>query len=329
MRRTALIAALLLAIAACSPADDGATATSVGDTTTTLGVTTTQAPATTTTATADVGFPATVEADNGTVTIESRPVAIVSLSSVATEMLFEIGAGPQVVAVDDQSNYPSDAPSTELSGFTPNLEAILAFEPDLVVISFDPGDLVAGLETAGVSVISYSAAFTISDVYRQIAGLGIATGNVEIADKVNEQIEADLAEIVDTSAGAGQDVTYYHEIDNTFYTVTSSTFFGEIYSLFGLVNIADPADEDGASFGYPQLSSEFIVASDPNLIFLANVLYGESAETVATRPGWDVLTAVTEGNIVELDSDVASRWGPRIVDFAQSIANALQEYHSG
>jgi iron complex transport system substrate-binding protein len=98
--------------------------------------------------------------------------------------------------------------------------------------------------------------------------------------------------------------------------------------MFGLENIADPADEDGSAFGYPQLSSEYIVSADPDLIFLADVLYGESAETVAARPGWDVLTAVQEGNVVGLDSDIASRWGPRIVDFAESIADAVEAYVS-
>ena len=97
----------------------------------------------------------------------------------------------------------------------------------------------------------------------------------------------------------------------------------------GMVNIADDADSDGAAFGYPQLSSEYIVAADPNIVFLADVLYGESLETVAARPGWDVMTAVRNGNIVELDSDVASRWGPRIVDFAQAISDALGRYSGG
>jgi iron complex transport system substrate-binding protein len=124
-------------------------------------------------------------------------------------------------------------------------------------------------------------------------------------------------------------VTYYHEIDNTLYTVTSSTFFGEIYGLFGMVNIADAADEDGSAFGYPQLSSEYIVADDPEIIFLADVLYGESAETVAERPGWAVMTAVQNGDIVELDSDIASRWGPRIVDLARDIAAALETHGAG
>lgn len=316
MRKTAIGAALLLLLAACSPSGGEST------TTTSMVTTTTMPPATTTTAEV-ADFPATVVADNGEMIIEERPDAIVSLSSVATEMLFEIGAGPQVIAVDDQSNYPADAPMTDLSGFTPNLEAILSYEPDLVVISFDPGDLVAGLESAGVAVVSYGAAVVIDDVYRQIERLGIATGNHEVAVKVNEGIRGDLESVTARVGGAGEGVTYFHEIDNTLYTVTSSTFFGEIYSLFGMVNIADPADEDGSAFGYPQLSAEYIVAADPDYIFLADTLYGESAETVASRPGWDVLSAVSNGRVVELDSDVASRWGPRIVDFAESIADAL------
>ncbi len=96
-----------------------------------------------------------------------------------------------------------------------------------------------------------------------------------------------------------------------------------------MTNIADPADEDGSAFGYPQLSGEFVVAADPDIIFLANVLYGESSETVSARPGWESMSAVREGNIVELDSDVASRWGPRIVEFARSILEALEEYQAG
>ena len=330
MKRTALLLVLLLGVAACSPSDTASTTTTQPVTTTSVDATTTTAPEPTTTTTiAEDGFPVDVEADNGTVTIDQRPQAIISLSATATEMLFEIGAGPQVVAVDDQSNYPAEAPMTDLSGFTPNLEAILAFEPDLVVITFDPGDLITGLEGAGVPVLSYTAAFTIDDVYRQMEALGTATGNLDGAQTANAQIESEMAAIVEGSAGGGDGITYYHEIDALLYSVTSVTFFGEIYSLFGMTNIADPADEDGSAFGYPQLSGEFVVASDPNIIFLADTLYGESAETVAARPGWDVMTAVQSGAVVELDSDVASRWGPRIVEFAQAIADALEEYNAG
>jgi iron complex transport system substrate-binding protein len=330
MRRSFLLLAMLLIVAACGTTGTRGDATS----TTRVAATTTEEPVTTstteaiTTSTLEATFPVTIEADNGSVTIEQMPEAIVSLSSTATEMLFAIGAGDQVVAVDDQSNFPEEAPVTDLSGFTPNIEAILANEPDLVVIGYEPGDLVASLDAAGVPVIFHNAAFTLEDTYRQIESLGFATGHVAEALSLSESIESDLVAIAEKTSDVPDGTTYYHELDNTFYTATSSTFFGQIYEMFGLENIADPADEDGSAAGYPQLSSEYIVSADPDLIFLADVLYGESAETVAARPGWDVLTAVQEGNVIELDSDVASRWGPRIVDFAESVADAVEAYVS-
>jgi iron complex transport system substrate-binding protein len=317
---------ILMTVAACGPGDDTATTNDAGaGPTTSPGPTTTLAPPTTEVPPA--GYPATIEADNGEVTIEEMPVSIVSLSSTATEMLFAIGAGSQVVAVDDQSNYPVEAPMSDLSGFNPNVEAILGLEPDLVVIGYDPGELVASLQAGDVPVINYSAAITIDDVYRQIEALGAVTGHPREAHAVNESIAADLAEITEQAPDA-TGVTYYHELDNTLYTATSSTFYGQIYGLFGFENIADPADEDGSAFGYPQLSSEYVVSADPDIIFLANTLYGESAETVASRPGWGALSAVEDGNVVELDSDIASRWGPRIVDFAEAVSDAIGAYVS-
>lgn len=323
MKRSAPLLAGLLLVAACGTSGiDGGTATTVTGPATT---TTTQAPATTA---AEQSFPVTVEADNGPVTIDAMPQAVVSLSSTATEMLFAIGAGPQVVAVDDQSNHPEDAPVTDLSGFTPNIEAILSYEPDLVVVGFEPGGLVEALAAADLPVIFYDAAAELDDTYRQIEGLGAATGHVEEANAVNETIQNGIEAAVADAPEIPQGTDYYHEVDNTYFTATSTTFIGQIYSKFGLENIADPADEDGSSFGYPQLSSEYIVSADPDLIFLANAFYGESAETVSQRPGWDVLTAVREGNVVELNSDIVSRWGPRIVEFAESVSDALASYVS-
>lgn len=329
MRRSSLLLATLLIVAACGTTGTGgdATTTSTIGTTTTAPVATTSASDATTTTTVDAGFPVTVEADNGPVTIDETPDSIVSLSTVATEILFAIGSGDQVVAVDDQSNYPEEAPMTDLSGFTPNVEAILSYEPDLVFISYDPGDLVASLETAGVPVISFGAAATLDDTYRQIETTGVVTGHAEEASDVSESIEEGLREVADSAPEIPEGTSYFHEIDSNLYTLTSTTFFGQIYSMFGLENIADAADEDGS--GYPQLSSEFVVSADPDLVFLADTLYGESAETVAERPGWGSLTAVEEGNIVELDSDIASRWGPRIVEFAHSISDALAGYDTG
>lgn len=326
MRRSFLLLAALLVVAACGTTDTGGEDTTTAATDPT---TTTEASVTTsTTAPPAPGYPVTVEADNGTVTIEARPEAIVSLSSAATEMLFAIDAGQLVVAVDDQSNYPEEAPVTDLSGFTPNVEAILSYEPDLVVVGFEPGGLVEALEAADIPVIFFNAAMSLDDTYRQIESLGQVTGQEEEAEAVNESIATGIEQAVVDAPELSEGADYYHELDNTFYTATSSTFIGQIYAMFGLENIADPADEDGSAFGFPQLSNEYIVGADPDLIFLANAFYGESAETVAARPGWDVLTAVREGNVVELNSDIVSRWGPRIVDFAESVSEALDAYVS-
>jgi iron complex transport system substrate-binding protein len=275
---------------------------------------------------AEVGFPVTVDAYGVPVTITARPERIVSLSPASTEGLFALGAGPQVVAVDEYSDFPAEAPTTTLSGFTPNLEAIVAFEPDLVVVSYDPGDLVAGLQSAGITVLVLPAAVTFDDVYTQLEILGVVTGNVGGAAELVASLQTRVAAIVATLPALERPLTYFHELDDTLYTVTSSTFVGAVYALLGLDNIADAADPDGASFGYPQLSAEFLLDADPDLVFLADTrCCATSAETFAQRPGFSALRAVQDGNVIELDDDVASRWGPRIVDLLEQAADALAQ----
>ena len=244
--------------------------------------------------------------------------SIVSLSPTATEILFAIGAGEQVIAVDDQSNFPSSAPMTDLSGYTPNVEEIAAYDPDLVVTSYDPGDLVDGLNVLGIKSLIQGAAMTLEDTYFQITELGELTGRSEEAEKLNEEIQSTVSSVAPFSG----ELTYYHEVDNTLFTTTSKTFLGQLYELMGLVNIADPADEAG--FGWPQLSSEFIVDSDPDLMFLADGDLGESAQTVSNRPGWSSMQAVAEGRIIVLDTDIASRWGPRVVDFLDQVKSEIE-----
>ncbi len=269
-------------------------------------------------------FPVTIEAANGEVTIPERPERIVSLSPTATEMLFAIDAGDQVEAVDDQSNYPSDAPMTDLSGFEPNVEAIVSYEPDLVVYSTEPGDLDASLLGLGIPALQQPAAVTLDDVSDQIEELGVATGNEPEAEAVVETMRDEIESITASIEPPSEPITYYHELDDTYYSVTSSTFIGQLYSLVGLENIADEAK--GAGGGYPQLSAEYIVDADPDLIFLADTkCCGQSQQTVAKRPGWAGIAAVENGGVIPLDDDVASRWGPRVVDYLRRIAEAVTD----
>lgn len=279
---------------------------------------------TTTAPAADEPF-ATVEAGNGVVEIPKRPTAIVSLSPTATEMLFAIGAGDRVIAVDPFSDFPPEAPVSDLDGFSPSVEAIAERQPDLVVLAFDPGDVVAGLEALGIETVVQDAAATLDDAYAQITELGEVTGQGDGAAALVASIRERLDELA-SGAPSAAGLTYYHELDTTLFTVTGSTFAGAIYGLFGLVNVADGADADGSAFGYPQLSEEYLVDADPDLVFLADTICCEqTAATVARRPGWDQLTAVRNGAVFELSDDIASRWGPRIVDFAEAIADALEE----
>ncbi|WP_419916420.1 ABC transporter substrate-binding protein [Candidatus Poriferisodalis sp.] len=247
---------------------------------------------------------------------------IVSISPTGTEILFAIGAGERVVAVDQFSYYPPEAPVTDLDGWNPNLEAIASYEPDLVVLQTN-GELIAGLEALGITVLAHDAPVVFDDVYAQIAQFGDVTGQVDEAAQLAADMQADIADLI-AAAPDASGLTYYHELDNTLYSVTSGTFIGQVYGLFGLDNVADPADADGSHFGYPQLSDEYLVDADPDLIFLADTLCcGQNAETVAARPGWNQLTAVQEGRVVEFSDDIVSRWGPRLVDFIAAISDAL------
>jgi iron complex transport system substrate-binding protein len=277
---------------------------------------------TTTTTEAASQFPVTIEADNGPVTIDKMPERIVSMSATSTEVLFAIGAGDAVVAVDSQSNHPPGVPTTDLSAFQPNVEAIATYEPDLVFISYDPGDLVAGLEAIGITVIVHGTAFSLDAAFSQWEQTGAATGHLAESFALVADTTSRLDEATEQISDTGADLSYYYELDDTYYTVTSGSFIGQVLAPTGLVNIADQApDPDG--FGFPQLSNEYIVDADPDLILLADTkCCGQNGETVTARPGWDSMSAVPAG-VVELDDDVASRWGPRIADLLEEVVAAV------
>lgn len=303
----AFLAVASLVIAACGDIVDSETTT-----------TPTDAPA-------DTGFPVTIAASNGNIEIPTRPTKIVSMSATHTEMLYAIGAGDQVVAVDAFSNYPAGVPQTDLTGFAPNIEAIVEYDTDLLVTDGDwDGTSMGALTDLGVPVLILPAALTLDDVYTQLEQLGTATGHLADAADVVAGMQTEIAELVDSLPEFGEPPTLYHELDSSYYSVTSETFIGHIYSLMGLHNIAD-AVGDGA-FGYPQLSEEYILEEDPDLILLADTICCDvTGDSLKDRPGWDTLTAVRTGAVVELNDDVASRWGPRIVDHMKAVAKATAD----
>jgi iron complex transport system substrate-binding protein len=247
------------------------------------------------------------------------PQRIVSLSPTATEDLFAIGAGKQVVAVDNQSNYPASAPKTKLSGYTPNAEAIAAYNPDLVVLSYNASHIEEALGKLHIAVLEQGAASNLAQAYSQLNQLGRVTGHLAGAASVVARMKAQIGAIVKGVPRPKPALTVYHEIDDNFYSATSKTFIGRVYTLLGLKNIADAADKTGS--GYPKLSGEYIVGANPSLIVLAD---GQTTAKLKGRAGWSTIGAVQSGGVVNVNADISSRWGPRIVDFLRVVSAAVK-----
>ena len=277
---------------------------------------------------AAAGFPVTVTTAGGRTHLASRPGAIVSLSPAATEMLYAIGAGSQGKAVDSDSDYPKQAPITKLSAYSPNAEAIAAYKPDLVIISNDIGGITAKLTALSIPVLDLPAAASVADVYAEFTELGEATGHLAQAKTEDSTLKSDIGKIVASMPAHAKPLTYYYELStNPYYSVTSSTFIGSLLSLLGMKSIADAAKGAAAAGGYPTLDAEYILKANPDYIILSDTGStggGQDAATVSARPGWSVLTAVKDKHIIVLNADIASRWGPRIVNLLQTVAAGVK-----
>ncbi len=309
---SAAIIAAATVVAACSSSGTSP----AGSSTRTAGAHTTAA-----------AFPLTLHGSGGNLTLRQAPAAIVSLSPTATEMLFAIGAGKQVKAVDKNSDYPTAAPHTELDAYQLNAEAVAAYRPDLVVSSGLTPAQVKQLKTLGIPALVEPAATDLNSTYAEIAELGRATGHADGAAAVISRMKTQIAAIVASTPKPAKPVPYYYELDQTYYSVTTSTFVGQLLHLLGLKSIADSAKSASSSGGYPQLNSEFILNANPEYVLLADIrCCKQSPATVAKRPGWSTLGAVRGGRVIALDDDIASRWGPRVVDLLRTVSTALKRH---
>ena len=252
------------------------------------------------------------------------PQCVVSLSPAATETLYAIGAGSQVKAVDKDSNFPTTGlPTRRINALNPSVESVIGIcphtrshpstKPDLVIISFDANTIKEKLTALGVKVVEQDAPSNVANALYQIRQLGGLTGHVARANALAVSLKRTIArDVASVPAHPGKVVNVYYELDPTYYSLTSSTFVGSLLKSLGVVNIADP-QSTSADAGYPQLSAEYIIGANPQLIFLADTkCCAANPTTVAARPGFSSVSAVVNGHVVGLDDDVASRWGPRL-----------------
>ena len=245
----------------------------------------------------------------------SSPKRIISLSPSITEILFEIGSGNQVIAVDNLSNYPNEAPITDISAYDPNVEAISLLNPDLVILSYNIKNLKAALKKIGIETIYLPAPFNFEDILDQIDYLGLQTGNEDKAKKLISKMKNRMKTLQKLRENE-KATKIYHEIDPNYYSPSKFSFIGDIYQKLNYKNVADKADI--SNLGYPKLSPELIISENPDLIVLPGK-DNKYVEKVKLRPGWGYIEAVKKNNFLLTNNDIASRWGPRILNFASIL----------
>lgn len=245
----------------------------------------------------------------------SSPKRIISLSPSITEILFEIGSGNQVIAVDNLSNYPNEAPITDISAYDPNIEAISLLNPDLVILSYNIKNLKAALKKIGIETIYLPAPLNFEDILDQIDYLGLQTGNEDKAKKLISKMKNRMKTLQKLRENE-KATKIYHEIDQNYYSPSKFSFIGDIYQKLNYKNVADKADI--SNLGYPKLSPELIISENPDLIVLPGK-DNKYVEKVKLRPGWGYIEAVKKNNFLLTNNDIASRWGPRILNFASIL----------
>jgi iron complex transport system substrate-binding protein len=295
-----------------------------------LAVTATPTPLPPTATTAPTPTPAPITVTDGLgreVTIAAPAQRIVSVASSNTEILFALGAEGQVVGRDDFSDYPQaalDIPSIGSMFPSPNAEAIVALDPDLVLVaSISNPDDVQALADLGLAVYSTRFTVTLDDIYADISDIGALVGRATEAEALVNDMQGRIQAIGDKLAQVDERPVVFYELDATDpdapFTVGPGAFVDQMITLAGGTNVAAATGE-----AYPQYSLEQLVADDPDLILLGTATYGgQTPETVAARAGWGNLTAVVNGAIYPMDDNLISRPGPRVVDGIEAMARVI------
>lgn len=256
------------------------------------------------------------------VKIPAEPQRIVSLAPSITEILYTLNLGDRVAGVTEFCNYPPEATEKpKVGGFSDvSMEKLLEAQPDLVIAaSIHIAQVVPELEKLGLPVLVVDA-HDFPGVLESIRLVGRVTGAQEAAEALTAQMQERADKITQAVKDRPRPRVYW-ELDSTFWTVGPGSFVQDLIERAGGQNIAANAEA-----AWVQLSAEAIIAADPEVIFLADHPWGESAETVKARPGWEKISAVVNGRIVELtqeQTDIVSRPGPRVVDALELIARAL------
>tara|TARA_B100000900_G_scaffold160641_1_gene136401 strand:- start:4003 stop:4851 length:849 start_codon:yes stop_codon:yes gene_type:complete len=245
---------------------------------------------------------------------------IVSLSTTHTEIIQSLGAENTLVGIDAFSEV--DFPVEVIDAYTVTAEELVPLNPDVVIIAFDFNGIVEGLEAQEINYVLLPPARNLDDVYSQITNIGEIVNKKSEASSTIRDMKLEINRIINSSNY--QDITVYHEIGYSYgiYSVNSESLIGEIYNLLGVTNIAN-SEEDPYGSGFPALSEEMVIESDPDFIVVGHSDYLN--KDLSIRDGWSDISAVQNSRVFFLEDTLASNWGTTTLQLVEVLAATFEE----
>ena len=253
-------------------------------------------------------------------TQESEDIKIISLSTTHTEIIQSLEAQDTLIAVDAFSEV--DFPVERIDAYTVTAEELAPLNPDMVIVAFDFNGIVDGLESHEINYVLLPPAKNFEDVYSQISTIGEIVNKKGAASSKVRDMKLEINRILDDANY--ENVSVYHEIGYSYgiYSVNSDSLIGEIYNELGVVNIAN-SEEDPFGSGYPALSEEMVIESNPDYIVVGHSDYLN--KDLSIREGWGNISAVENSNVYFLDDTLASNWGTTTVQLVEELSTTFEE----
>ena len=250
----------------------------------------------------------------------SQEIKVVSLSTTHTEIIQSLNAQETLVAIDSFSEV--DFPVQVIDAYTVTAEELAPLNPDVVILAFDFNGIVEGLENQELNYVLLPPAKNIEEVYLQIETIGSLVNKESEAFSTIRDMKIEINRILDNADFGNTSV--YHEIGYSYgiYSVNSNSLIGQIYNSLGVVNIANNT-EDPFGSGYPSLTEEQIIESNPEYIVIGHSDYLN--KDLSTRMGWEDINAIENSNVYFLDENLANNWGTTTVDLVKQIALTFEE----
>ncbi len=251
---------------------------------------------------------------------ESEDIKIISLSTTHTEIIQSLEAQDTLIAVDAFSEV--DFPVERIDAYTVTAEELAPLNPDMVIVAFDFNGIVDGLESQEINYVLLPPAKNFEDVYSQISTIGEIVNKKGAASSKVRDMKLEINRILDDANY--ENVSVYHEIGYSYgiYSVNSDSLIGEIYNELGIVNIAN-SEEDPFGSGYPALSEEMVIGSNPDYIVVGHSDYLN--KDLSIREGWGNISAVENSNVYFLDDTLASNWGTTTVQLVEELSTTFEE----